>query len=188
VVDLIAAAKAAAAPAPRPRRPKQSQPGDPDGASDQDAAGNDGGDDGDDEEEQHSEDDEQDEAEADVTGSGAEAVGAASASGVSLQTFVFSATLTLPQALRRRLQKSVPTLLKSACQPLTAASGPLRLCTMDLTPIALRSACTLQCNSEFHDALYNHKPGVTASSVHCATVPAHAQGAAAPPAARRWSR
>ena len=108
MLDLIAAAKAAAAPAARPRRTKKGEIGRKDGAADEEASGDGSGEaeDGEDEE-QHSED-EQDEVEPDVTGSGAEAA-AASAAGGSLQTFVFSATLTLPQALRRRLQKRALT-------------------------------------------------------------------------------
>jgi hypothetical protein len=88
VLDLVAAAKAAAAAPAADPVPKDGVTGH-DGGLDEEDASNDEGDD--DEEAQQP--------------TAADSAEAASAAAGGLQTFVFSATLTLPLALRRRLQK-----------------------------------------------------------------------------------
>ena len=124
MLDLIAAAKAAAAPAAAPRRSNHRKPIREDGAADGEAS-DDKGDDEHASEEQESEGNDYVEPEVGTEeGDGAEAPEAAQAAGPGMQTFVFSATLTLPLALRRRLQKRARCTLMScphACHPRTSA-------------------------------------------------------------------
>ena len=115
MLDRIAAAKSVTLPA---KRPTQSKDAMEDGEDGEDGDG--------DEEEEQSDDDEEARAEAGTGVGDADAAAAAPAAGSGLQTFVYSATLTLPQALRRRLQKRAD-LLCVACaihSSLLAFSNP----------------------------------------------------------------
>ena len=122
MLALIAAAKSAAAPAARPRRSKQRVGDGRHGVADEGTSGDDG-DDEDAHQEQPGEEDEDTQEEAGTDGDDVQGAEAAPAEGPAMQTFVFSATLTLPQALRRRLQKRARRIV-------------LPLVTMWLLPLA----------------------------------------------------